>query len=417
VPGVYARPLMPPIAPVASDRSFHRVTDGGKLLGYVAIDSTVAGRARGGLRMVEQLCEDEIRAAARAMTLKYGLLDLPQGGAKAGIIGDGEAPPVERQRLLLDFARAAAPLLHDRRYVPDADLGTTAHDVRWMMQALGATVRPRDWQTNRSGEHTARSVLASAMAVRTRQRGTLDGCRVAIEGFGKVGTALARLLHERGARVVAISTSRGAVHRPEGLDVPRLLTRAGEVGSRVVEDEPGAIARGALLELPVDLLFPCARFQSIHAGNVARVAATAICAGANDPVSPEAEAVLVRRGVAYPPDFVSNCGGVLGGTLEFAGAGFDAIGALIEVQVQQIVRDLMARAERQGVAPRALAESDALARHAAVREAAEHPTLAQRLVAVGVECHRRQWVPEKVVGWLATRWVARRLQPDGARSA
>ena len=69
MPGVYARPLMSSIAPAAPDRSFHRVTAGGRLLGYVAIDSTVAGRARGGLRMVEDLCEDEIRSAARAMTL------------------------------------------------------------------------------------------------------------------------------------------------------------------------------------------------------------------------------------------------------------------------------------------------------------------------------------------------------------
>jgi glutamate dehydrogenase (NAD(P)+) len=408
---------MPPIATAVSERSFHRVTDGARLLGYVAIDSTVAGRSRGGLRMVEDLREDEIRAAAHAMTLKYGLLELPQGGAKAGIIGDGEAPPAEKRRLLLDFARAAAPLLHARRYVPDADLGTTAHDVRWMMEALGATVRPRDWRTNRSGDHTARSVLATAIALRTRRGASLAGCRVAIEGFGKVGASLARLLHERGARVVAISTSRAAIHRPEGLDVPRLLIRAGEVGSRVVDGEPGSVAREALLELPVDVLFPCARFHGIHAGNVERVAASAICAGANDPVSPDAEAVLLRRGIEYPPDFVSNCGGVLGGTLEFAGADVATIDALIDVQVQRIVRDVMARAERQGVAPRALAESDALARHAAVREAAEHPTLAQRLVEVGVECHRRRWVPEKLVGWLATRWVARRLQGDAAEPA
>lgn len=391
------------------DRSFHRITDGSRLLGFVAIDSTVAGRARGGLRIVDDLREDEIRAASRAMTLKYGLLDLPQGGAKAGIIGDGEAPPAEKRRMLLDFARAAAPLLHDRRYIPDADIGTSAHDIRWMMESIGATVQPRDWRTNRSGEHTARSVLATAIAVRERRGDRLSGCRVAIEGFGNVGSALGRLLHERGARVVAVSTSRGAVHCPDGLDVVRLAQRTAEIGSRVVEDGPGRIERAALLELPVDLLLPCARFHSIHAGNAARVAAAAICAGANDPVSPEAEAILAQRGVAYPPDFVSNCGGVLGGTLEFAGVTFEKIGALIEEHVHRVVLDLMARAERHGVPPRALAESDALERHAAVRTGAEHPDIVQRLVSMGLECHRRHWVPERLVAWLATRYVARRL--------
>ena len=177
------------------------------------------------------------------MTLKYGLLGLPQGGAKAGIIGDPDASPAERRRLLGAFAAAASTLLRNREYVPDADLGTTAEEVREMMQAIGARVGPREWRANHSGEHTARSCLAAARALLERRGATLQGCRVAIEGFGKVGAALARLLAERGATVVAISTSRGAVYRPDGLDVGRLLGRAAELGSRVVEEEPGAMDR------------------------------------------------------------------------------------------------------------------------------------------------------------------------------
>ena len=394
--------------PTLPDQSFHRVTRGSQVLGFIAIDSVVGGRARGGLRIADGLSEDEIRAASRAMTLKYGFLGLPQGGAKAGIVGDAEVPLEEKRRLLGEFARAAAPLLHARRYVPDPDLGTCADDVRWMMESIGAEVAARDWRANRSGEYTARSALATAMEVRERQSASLAGCRVAIEGFGKVGAALAMMLHDRGARVVAISTSRGALHAPDGLDVARLARRAAAVGSRFVEDEPGRIERAALLELAVDVLFPCARFHSIDAANAPRVAAPAICAGANDPVSPEAEDVLRARGVVYPPDFVSNCGGVLGGTLEFAGVTAERIGALVEERVRREVLSLMSRAERRGVPARTLAESDALERHAAVRARIEHPDLAQRLISLAIEGYRRRWVPERVVALLAPRYVARK---------
>jgi glutamate dehydrogenase (NAD(P)+) len=391
--------------------AFHRVTRGPRVLGFVAIDSTVGGRARGGLRLAADLGEDEIRAAARSMTLKYGLLGLPQGGAKAGIVGDPDAEPAEKRRLLAEFAQAAAPLLRERTYIPDTDMGTSADGIRTMMQSLGVRVGPREWRANRSGQYTAHSCLASAQAIVARRGGSLAGCRVAIEGFGKVGSVLARLLHARGARVVAVSTSRGALHREAGLDVERLARLAAERGSRFVEAEPELIERSALLELPVDLLLPCARFHSVHAGNVGRVAARAVCAGANDPVSPEAERVLFERGVVCPPDFLTNCGGVLGGTLEFAGVASERIGPLVEGAVQSYAASLLERSARQGVPPRRLAEEEALARHAAVTHAAEHPSLGQRLVGLGLEGYRRGLVPEALVSRVAPRYLARWTRP------
>src|SRR5436853_741862 len=129
---------------IDSEPALPRITPGAALLGYVAIDSIIDGRARGGLRLAPDLSEDEIRCAARAMTLKYGMLGLPQGGAKAGIIGDPDGASDAKQRLLRAFATAAAPLLHARRYVPDADLGTTTDDVRAMMTAIGAPIGARD---------------------------------------------------------------------------------------------------------------------------------------------------------------------------------------------------------------------------------------------------------------------------------
>jgi glutamate dehydrogenase (NAD(P)+) len=377
------------------------------LLGFISIDSAVQGKARGGLRIVPDLSEDEILAASRAMTLKFGLLGLPQGGAKAGLIGDGEADISERRRLLSEFARAADSLLRSRAFIPDTDLGTSAADIRWMMESIGARVGRREWRENRSGDHTARSCMVCAETMLERKGISLEGCRVAVEGFGKVGYALARLLARRGATVVAISTSRGALHSEDGLDVGRLAGRAAEVGSRFVEDQPGAIDRAGLLELDVDLLCPCARYHSIHTGNVDRVAARAICAGANNPVSPEAERVLLDRGVPYPPDFLSNCGGVLGGTLEFAGVPSPRVGDLIEEVLRRRVSDLLDRSEALAVGLREVAEEEALERHARVRRNAEHPGISGRLRSLGLEAYRRRLIPKRPVSMIASRSVGR----------
>ena len=393
---------------MAGTSSLHRITSGTRLLGYVSIDSTVSGRARGGLRIALDVCEEELRADAHAMTLKYGLLGLPQGGAKAGIIGDGDAPAGEKRALLHDFARAAGALLRERAYVPDADVGTTASDIRWMMESVGLRVAPREWRANRSGDHTARSCVASAQVLCERGGSSLAGCSVAVEGFGKVGSSAALLLHQRGATVVAISTSRGALYRADGLDVDRLVRRAAQVGSRVVEDGGERLDRAALLELPVDVLVPCARFRSIRADNVARVAARAIAAGANNPVSPEAEDALLERGISFPPDFVTNAGGVLGGTLEFAGVSPRRIGAIVEERARHELADILDRAQRSGATPRAVAEADALERHARLSARAEHPGLGGRLQAVALEAYRRRIIPKRLVSPVAARYVARR---------
>ena len=126
-------------------------------------------------------------------------------------------------------------------------------------------------------------------------------------------------------------------------------------------------------------------------------------------MSPDAERVLERRGVTCLPDFVSNCGGVLGGTLEFAGVPAAEVGPLVERRVEHYVSQLLERAERTGNTPRFLAESDALDRHARVRARAEAPGLMARVSALGVEAYRRRWLPEALVSRIAAHVVARHL--------
>lgn len=391
-----------PPAPVC-----YRIEDGATLLGFVSIDSTVDGRARGGLRLVADLTDDEMRDASRAMTLKYGLLGLPQGGAKAGVVGDPDAAPVERRRALDAFARAIAPMLRDRVFIPDADLGTDAADIRWMMQAQGVPVRSRDWRASRSGDYTAHSCLAAADVLVSRLGLSWRGCRVAIEGFGKVGASAARLVGARGGRVVAVSTSHGAIHRAEGLDVDRLLVNAAAGGSRFVLEEPDVVPRSALFDVSADVLLPCARRHSLHRGNISRLSVRAISPGANNPLTPDAEAALHERGILAVPDFVSNCGGVLGGTLDFAGVPASRIGPAIDVPVRRWVARFLDDAERRGMSVRQVAEAEALARHAEVRYAAEHPGLVQRVLGLGLEAYRREWIPERLMGVVAPWFLAR----------
>lgn len=393
-------------------RQLHVVRRAGAEMGYVAIDSTVGGRSRGGLRLVQDLEAGEMRDAARAMTLKYGFLGLPQGGAKAGILGDPDLPVPAKRDLLRKFAFEIKPLLDKKIYIPDADLGTTAGDIRWMMQAVGIRVAKHDWRESLSGFYTAVSCLASAEALLEHRDHEIANLSVAIEGFGSVGGSLALLMTDRGAKVVAVSTSQGALYDPAGLDIEELTAEAREHGSAFVAQSGAGerISTASLLELDVDLLCPCARRHSIRADNVSRIQATLICAGANNPVDPIAERQLYERGIDYPPDFVSNSGGVLGGTLQFAGVPQERIIEVIDRLLKSRLRELLVASESAQCPLRDLIEPQALARHREVRTAAESPTLSGRLFALGLAAYRRGLIPRPFVSGLTPLFVRRILR-------
>ncbi|MGH7557249.1 MAG: Glu/Leu/Phe/Val family dehydrogenase [Gemmatimonadota bacterium] len=391
----------------------HTVRDGGEVLGYLAVDSTVRGRSLGGLRIAPDVTAEEIAELARAMTLKYGLAGLPQGGAKAGVLGDPEASADERRERLAAFGRAIAGLLRSRVYQPDTDMGTRADDIRGMLSAAGAEASRRAFRTDRSGFYTALTVMAGAREALRRRGIGLKGATVAIEGFGAVGGALASVLNLAGARVIAVSTSRGAIHDAEGLDVPRLVALTAALGSRAVLEyrEAEAIEAKDLTELQVDLLSPCARPWSIRESRAAGVRAKVISPGANAPITPAAEGILAERGVLVVPDFVANSGGVIGGTMAFAAVGERRIETFLVDRMGSWIDRLLERAERTGVTPREVATPLARARFEEVRRRAERPGPAGRAVGLAVELHRRGLLPRPLVGALAASWFERSLAP------
>lgn len=404
------------MAVIGRDRGGERVAHGGtpieiivcgpdgSTLGAIAIDSTVSGRARGGLRISRRVDGSEVRSLARAMTLKYGFLGLPQGGAKGTAMGDPEGPLDERRRALAAFARAAAPVLRSGLYLPDSDVGTRNADIRGVLEIAGVRPKRREWRGEQSGFWTATTVLAALRETAARTGQPLAGSRIAIEGFGAVGSALAALAVEAGSLVVAVSTSRGAVLDAAGLDVPRLRAAA-ERGSDFVRTFEGERLPAAdLLELDVDYLCPCAVGETIGEGNAAGIRARAVVPGANDSIAIAAEVILHRRGIVCVPDFLANCGGVLGGTMEFAGVTPRRIRAFVDAEFGQRVGTILDIAVREGVSPREVAEPIALAGHAAARERAERQGARSAAMGLALALHRRGWIPGAIVGTLAPRW-------------
>lgn len=392
------------------------VRDGDRVLGYLAIDTTVRGRSLGGLRLTPDLGVEEIVESAGRMTLKYGLAGLPQGGAKAGVVGDPEAPVPERRRRLAAFGAAIADHLRSRTYQPDTDMGTSADDIRHMLATVGAVAGAAGFRTDRSGHYTALTALAGAREALARRSRSIDGATVAIEGFGAVGGSLARLLHGAGARVVAVSTSAGAIHDERGLDIPVLSGLADRAGSRAIAEfrEAERIDHADLLRLPVDLLAPCARAWSIREDVADGVRARTISGGANAPLTAGAEDVLAGRGVLVVPDFVASSGGVIGGTMAFAAVGERRIERFLLDHWGDWIGRLLDGSEQAGVAPRELAARIARARFEEVRRRSESPDSRRRLLDVGVQLHRRRLLPRRLVGALAPRWIERSIAPPPA---
>lgn len=390
------------------------VSRGSNIMGYLVIDSLVAGRSCGGLRLLPDIDEWEMRQLARAMTLKYGFLGLPQGGAKAGVRGDPEGPLTERRKRLMEFGEAIAPLLQNRIYVPGTDMGTDIDDIRYMLKGVGVSIKYRELRKNNSGYYTAVSVLTSVKQAVRHLRKDLSKCTVAIEGFGKVGSALAVLFQDINVRVVAVSSSKGAIYNPHGLDINVLKELTAKAGSQAVSlyTDVKHIEPKELLELPVDILCLCARHDSINKENVDLISAHIICSGANNPVTHEAEVVLSNKGVLCLPDFVTNCGGVLGGTMEFASVKKNKIATFIDSNLGPPVTRLLEKAESQNLHPRVIATRLSLQRSEKVRRRAARPTPSAKLFSIVLSLYRRGLIPGPIVAHFSLPYFKNLLTLD-----
>jgi glutamate dehydrogenase (NAD(P)+) len=254
--------------------------------------------------------------------------------------------------------------------------------------------------------------VAAVKAAAEYQGLDLAKASAAIEGFGAVGSAAAEGLRNLGCRIEAISTNCGGIHSPRGFDVAELLECYRKHGSRMIDfvGETKIIPRESLLELDVDILVPCARHHSIHGANVNAIKAKLISCGANVPATVEAERILWERGILCVPDFVANAGGVLGGTMQFAGFEPAAIAEFVDRVYSKQVSALIGAALRERVYLREKAERIAMQRWERVKRAAEKRSLGNRVFSLGLDLYRNGWIPAALVGKLARKYFQKGIE-------
>jgi glutamate dehydrogenase (NAD(P)+) len=290
--------------------------------GYRVIHNTARGPGKGGIRFDAGVSIEEVRALAAWMTWKCAVVNIPFGGAKGGILCNPfRLSQKELERLTRRYTSRIMNTLGPDSDVPAPDVNTNEQTMAWILDtysmhvghstpgvvtgkpvSLGGSLGRRD--------ATGRGCLIVIQEAFAHLGMQLQGATVAVQGFGKVGGVAARLLHEAGCRVVAISDRGSAIYNAKGIDVRAALAW---IDRRVLLDGfPGAepIAGEALLSLDVDVLVPAATENVITSLNAADVQARIVCEGANGPTTAEADAILEENGVFVIPDILANAGGV-----------------------------------------------------------------------------------------------------------
>ena len=294
----------------------HVRNPGFDLRGILVVDNVAAGPAIGGLRMAPDVGLAECLRLARAMTLKNALAGLPHGGAKSVLVGDPKMAPERKQRLVRALASALAC---ETDYIFGPDMGTDETCMAWVKDEVGRAVGlPREIGGIPLDEVGATGWgLSHAADVAAPFAGiTLEGARVAVQGFGAVGRNAARYLARRGALLVAASDSRGAVYRVSGLDVEALIEHKAR-GFELAEFEAGErMERDDLVGVACDIWIPAARPDVINESNVDRLNTRLLVQGANIPVTEGAEERLHKRGILSVPDVIANAGGVICAAME-----------------------------------------------------------------------------------------------------
>jgi len=280
------------------------------------------GPAKGGIRYHQDVTLDEVKALSMWMTWKCAVVGIPYGGGKGGVIVDPKKLSLkELEGLTRRFATEISVLIGPERDIPAPDVNTNAQTMAWIMDTYsmhtGYTVpgvvtgKPISLGGSEGrNEATARGAVYCIVEAADHLGMDLHTSTVAIQGFGNAGSIAAQLMVAEGSRVVAVSDSTGGIHRPEGLDIERVIAWKKEHGT--VQGFPGSrdVSNMDVLATECDILIPAALENQITAKNADDIKARIVAEAANGPTTPEADERLFERGIFLIPDILCNAGGV-----------------------------------------------------------------------------------------------------------
>jgi glutamate dehydrogenase (NAD(P)+) len=325
------------------------------------------GPSTGGVRFTADLTLDLVRANAMWNTWKAAIVEIPYGGAFGGVvINPKRLSAHEREGMTRRFTTEISPIIGPAQDIPMPDVNTDEQTMAWMMDTYsmhrGYTIRgvvtgkpPSIGGTRGQREAVSLGALRVIQAVARRQEVTLEGARVVVQGFGRVGTVLAEMLAGAGARIVAIADDRHAVRNPSGIDVGPAVAHMAEHDS--AEGLPGSepMDRGEIFGEPCDILVSAGLQGQISAANAGAVQARIVAEAANGATSPEADRILFDNGVSVIPDLLCTAGGFVVGYFEWVQdlQSFFWTDAEVTAELERVMNDaaaaVMAAADRHRV--------------------------------------------------------------------
>ncbi|MEK6810960.1 MAG: Glu/Leu/Phe/Val dehydrogenase [Nanoarchaeota archaeon] len=331
--------------------------------GFTVIDNTALGPAKGGIRMTPSVNVREVFRLARAMTFKNALAGLPFGGGKSGIIYNRETDSGKKDVFIKSFARALKNLVPSE-YIAGPDINTTENEMKTFVEAHGnfnsATGKPIDFCKEINGKkvcglpHELGSTgigVSYATQVALKHAGIpVSGAKIAIEGFGNVGYFTFKSLEEAGAKIVAVSDSKGCLYNENGLSFKEIEKVKKERGT--VTAGKGRLLPGhKLFELPVDVLIPGALPDVITRQNMNSVQAKIIVEAANIPIPLDVEQELSKK-ILIVPDFVANAGGVISSWVEYIGKDKNYMYKVVKDKITKNTEIVLLTAKKNLISPR-----------------------------------------------------------------
>jgi glutamate dehydrogenase/leucine dehydrogenase len=383
-----------------------------EIIGFFAVDSVAGERLCGGIRMAPNLTSDELSDLAAMMTSKFGFCGIKLGGAKAGIIGDPDMAPEEKREKLRECGSQLAPWLRSGRYLAGCDLGISDVDLKIILEAAGARPEQGRATAESAGRATALTVFTAMQCACELEGSSLEGKTISIEGFGNVGSSLARLVARAGARVVAVSTGKGTILDEGGIEVEQLIDLRSRFGSDCVNHHPliKPLPSPLIALVPVDIYAPCARLYSISSETIQDVKARIICGGSNLQACAGLEEVLHQRSIRYVPPYIANCGGVLWGAMKIFELEFPAFERIVETQLRRAITVLLERAARLRIPPLWLADEVVRIRRESFSRSEKPSSPSQIVWRVGSWAHRRGLVPGVVAQTIGRRTFHRSME-------